>query len=198
MMQRGLAARRGIGLKAIRPRSVDRALLVGFLEEEFGEGHYVTSLVRYLVTARDLADRQMAAAGLGPPPSSPGEDASGIGTSRYRLSDSAAILGELHDCPAILEFMADHADDPGVEVPSDLLSQRADRVIVYTPPRGAMSASVEMFTINGPTRRLLEQFTRPRFWAESVVAIRPGRREDDGDLSDLRDRLVAQGVLCSS
>jgi hypothetical protein len=81
------------------PGPFDSGFLCRFMASAWGNDHYLTSLVRYM----------LAAAALHPEESHRAAAPDG-GDRRYVLSSAAALLPDLHDCPAILSAIAPNGE----------------------------------------------------------------------------------------
>jgi hypothetical protein len=178
-----------------RGARVDGDFLTAFVAAHLGDDHYTVSLVRYMMTAARLAGRPGGADGL----RWTGTDAKTTAVTEagsFRMSPQAAVLRDLHQGPAIVQFLTKHGNDPGVEVPAELQHVRADRVLVYRRAPDAASECIEVFTINELSRRLIESFTQPRPWPEAVRLLGTLPSVGDAALPSLLDALLERGVLC--
>jgi hypothetical protein len=100
----------------------------------------------------------------------------------YALSAGAAVLSELHDCPAILSAIAEGGEPAHAEVAPRLRERRGHYLIVLDQRE---ARAVRNFEIDESSVRLLEEFRRPRML---------GELGEDG-AGELVESLVELGVL---
>ncbi len=152
----------------------DASFLCRFMNGTWGPGHYLTSLVRYMLAASDLrADED-------------GGSAEGSPERRLRpsyvLSSSAALLRGVHDSPAILSTIVASGPPFTVEIPAAVGSRRRDYLLVLDRHE---RKAVRNFELDRSTADFLERFRR-----SSALGI-----EDDEAARTFVAELVRLGAL---
>lgn len=144
----------------------DGEFVYRFVEGTRGPEHHLTSLVRYMLAADVLRPAATTVDGAGD-------------TELWALSPAAALLRDLHDCPAILSAIG--ADDPIAPAVSArrshyllLLDRRAER-------------TVRNFELDDASLAMLEQFRRPRSLEDGGNALPD---------PETFEHLFSLGVLC--
>ena len=141
------------------PGPFDTAFLCRFMLGTWGIDHPLTSLVRYMLAAAALR------------PDDPRAD---DGDTVYELSPAAAVLSDIHDCPAILAAIA--AGTP--ETAPGMAARRSNYVLVLDRRE---TRTVRNFELDDASVHVLEEFRTPR-------------RGDPAD-EELVESLLELGVL---
>lgn len=160
-------------------------LLVRFASARWGAGDHLSSLVRYRLAAT-APERQFVTDHFRPLV----EAADGLTDGRLVLSPRAAVLLDLHDCPAIIRLLEATETPERTEIPSALRQRLADYVLVPSPA----GAQVRTIAISPDAAALLDELRAP--------TTRPQLIEDlglpaaaAGEFEALLDHLVATGIL---
>jgi radical SAM superfamily enzyme YgiQ (UPF0313 family) len=112
----------------------DQDMIVHFFASKFGAGHHITGLVRYMLVAAELRRKAIN--------DSPARAVAVAGTSGgHALSDRAAVLLRVPDCPRILEKLVEDRD----ALPSPrLLRRRYDFLLHLLPPGTDVIQNLEL------------------------------------------------------
>lgn len=122
-------------------RPYDGSFVVRFIEHTWGSDHHLTSLIRYMIIADGLRR------------SAPAQTTTSV-SSRSVLSSAAAVVRDLHDCPAILSAVA-----AGEAAPTAAISARRHYLLLLD---GRAERIVRNFEIDAAGADLLEAFSQPR------------------------------------
>jgi hypothetical protein len=135
---------------------VDAKFVCSFLAREWGSRSYLLSLARYMYTGADLLKNQAARRAAG-------QAIQGDSDDSYMLSPDALALGDLHNCPAILEEIRKGGGSGGIgrAIPRRLLVQRGHYLLYL-----AGDCMLRTFALNGLSAAFVEYFSHPRTQGE--------------------------------
>lgn len=129
-----------------------------FFENRWGKRHYIASLVRYMLSINQLMSRQVAI-----------KSTNGAGVAKtnvpiscyqsvYVMSPQAMVLHDIHNCPEILNLLAE--GHPRIEeLPKKLLTSRGHYLLFLD---NAKDHIVRNFFLNEWQTYLLDFFTKAR------------------------------------
>lgn len=161
--------------------------LEAFFEREYGRGHWITSVVRYMTAAvgarRVLRRAASELSDIG------GGGVFGRGAS-YVLRPGATILRDLHNCPSILASLARRDGDPD-DMMKGISAGLANYVIVV---EDVASGHIRNFVVGEQMAKLLVFLKRSRTYRE-CGAYWQRLGEDLKTLRGLLKELCAAGIL---
>jgi hypothetical protein len=171
-------------------------VLEAYMRATWGTQDYLTSLVRYMLTATDPARgcdgdhyrylRDTTSAG-------PSIDNASSKEALFQLASRAAVLHRTHRCPDILAVLRAAEEPETAIVPMEL--QRISSSYVLLPGDGMRS--IRNLAVTDDAVRLLTFLKRPR--GRKAIARYLAIPERDARLLDeVLDRLLALGVLESA
>jgi len=135
----------------------DAGLLEAFVRAEFGSDHHLVSLFRFALLINEGGGERHAAAHQAAPPFDP--------SARYRRSRSVRMLGDVHDCEALLAKIAD--DPAGTQLlPTSEVGERGTYLFV-TAGRTAIP-----YRIDPGVDAILSLFELPKRCREVARAVR--------------------------
>jgi len=169
--------------------------LYAFMEGKWGRAHYLTSLVRYMVTAAGLSARLTS----NPPALFPVGTVDGSGAAplldqpglQYQLNSGATLLRDIHNCPEILKVLTD-APSPGVvEIADTLWAERGHYLLLQERSEDPV---LRNFALSEASAHLLEYFAVARSYQEYLQYFHTMSDASESSQS-LFDELIALGVL---
>jgi radical SAM superfamily enzyme YgiQ (UPF0313 family) len=125
-----------------------------YFAAKFGQSHYMTGLVRYMLNATELRRRIANKTG------SLTETRSFQNGVAYALSPRAVVLQRVPDCPRILALLAQGDGEFPVGA---LLKRRYDFLLYYS---SSNSDTVQNFELSKASAALLDCFRVPRRWPD--------------------------------
>jgi radical SAM superfamily enzyme YgiQ (UPF0313 family) len=171
----------------------DETFVANYIEDRWGGEHHLTSLVRYMMTARQLFNR----GALTVRPQSTSAEGKRPKLSRgckYNLSSRAAILRDIHDCPGLLNLIEAERTKGGNKFKGDAPTERGHFLLFLENPRNKI---VRNFALDEATAVLFEFLALPRTYQECSIKF-PDHQFDSQSLKVFLKDLLQIGILCDA
>jgi hypothetical protein len=171
----------------------DPSFAAEFMGERWGQSHYLTSLVRYMLEATELPGRLTENCRAAGSDSASVKDASHVSDGKqYRRAPGAAILTNIHDCPSLLDWIRGTPAAGICEVPDALRRRRGHYLLLL---ENSQDRTLRNFEVNNELALLVQYFgashNREEFSAWFAGTF--GSTESDALLGEMLKR----GILCS-
>jgi len=171
----------------------DESFIIGYVENRWGCGHYLTSLVRYMMTAHQLLTSKVQPIAF--PSTSPGEKKPKLRRGhKYNLSSQTVILRDIHDCPGLLNLIEAERPTSDSKFQGEMSTARGDYLLFL---ENSHDKTVRNFELNEPAIGLFEFLTVPRTYQECSVNFL-GHQSDAQSLKAFLEELLQIGILSST